>query len=204
MTAKLSVVLKADDKIVIESDDAKIWQVAMNLILGGDSTQIVAASEVAHTGPAVREATAPHRPNSDPLTRFAQSLGVSNEVVEGALSPSIEAPYLHLNAHNWEAFKKGNPKRGTGAITPIQAAATLLALWFREAKIDVPLKRVLADAVLSTINITDTNADRGLKNADWLQKRAGGFFVLNPAEISQAQKIARAFCEKRGVEKSPE
>jgi hypothetical protein len=127
----------------------------------------------------------------------ARRLGSTVDVIKGSLSPSKEPPYLDLNSHNWEAFKKNFPKRGPGAVSPIGLAGTALALWIREAKLDVSVTQTLAAAVLDTIDIKDPNPSRGIKNTKWLQARAGGAIIVNPAEISKAQVIVGAYCSKK-------
>jgi hypothetical protein len=87
------------------------------------------------------------------------------------------------------------PKTGATAITPIAASATLLALWFREAGLGNATQSQ-AQAVLDTIGIRDQNPSRGIKNSDWLQRRARGQIVLNPAAISKATLLAKCFCSK--------
>jgi hypothetical protein len=107
----------------------------------------------------------------------------------------MEAPFMHLDPHCWEEMKKHVPQRGSIAIAPIVAAATLLALWFRAASLG-NLTQAQAKQVLGTIHLTDPNASRSLKNTSWLQGRPGGQIVLNPAEISKAVKLAKCFCTK--------
>jgi hypothetical protein len=190
MAAKLTLILKADDIIVAESDDVRLWRRVLGLIQGGGPQD---------------EGTPLHEDedeNADKESlRFAKSLGISTDVLEGALSPSKEAPYLQLNHHHWEAFKKNFPSRGKGALNPTGLAATLLVLWFKEAKIDIAVAQALAAGVLKTINVSDGNPSRGINNTQWLKARGGGTITINPAEISKAQAAATAFCEKRTFER---
>lgn len=193
MAAKLTLVLKADDTIVAESEDVRLWRRVLGLVQGTDSLD-----EEVHSGK--DEERVDDADADKDVLRFAKSLGVSVDVLEGAISPSKEAPYFNLNHHHWEAFKKNFPPRGRGALNPTGLAATLLLLWFKEAKIDVAVTQALAAAVLKTISVSDGNPSRGIKNTQWLKARGGGTIAINPAEISKAQAAVTAFCEKKAVE----
>ena len=129
------------------------------------------------------------------LKELAQHLSVGPATVQGACSPTKTAPYMQLDLHCWEIMKKQLPQRGPTAVSPIVAAATLLALWFQRAGLGNPTQ-AQAKQVLATINLTDPNASRSIQNTSWLQGRAGGQIVLNPAEISKAIKLAKCFCSK--------
>lgn len=201
--AKLTVVLKADDAIVAQSEDAELWQQLLGVIQRGEKLAVPARGG---DGGGRGEDMSRRRDSDDfdsgggadvAVQKFARSLNVSVAELEGALAPSREAPYLHLNEHNWEAFKKNVPPRGAAAISSAGLAGTMLALWIREAKLDVPATQALAAQVLGTIHQRDPNASRSINNTRWLQARAGGSFVVNPAEISRAQEVVRAFCQKR-------
>lgn len=199
--AKLSVVLKADEKVVAQSDDAALWQRVFGVIHGTSNIELVGSviSGKREHGDQ-QEETGEIPPIDKVVARFAKSLGLTEAVVQGALSPSMEAPYLQLAPHNWEAFKKNIPKRGTGSISHIGFAGTALALWIKEAKVEVPATQALATKVLDTIGARDPNPSRGIKNTVWLLPRAGGTILVNPAEISQAQKIVKAYCLKKPVD----
>lgn len=191
--AKLTVVLKADSTVVAESDDAALWQYVLAAIQEGTVVPLKP-----------QERQQPHNltatPNSDgdkAVANFAKVLNVSIEAVVGALAPSREPPYLHLDAHCWAQMKKSTPNRGQGALTATGLAGTLLALWFKEAKMDVQPTQALVADVLKTINVRDPNASRGIKNTKWLQGRSGGAIVINAAEITKAIEIARSFCLKQ-------
>jgi hypothetical protein len=193
--AKLSVVLKADETVVAESDDPLLWQHLLGVIQRGekfDSPKDLGASSRTPQTDNGFEGNADHG-----LQRFARTLGLGVDVVEGALTPTREAPYLHLNPHNWEAFKKAVPARGATSVSAAALAGTMLALWIREAKLDVAATQALTAQVLATIGQRDPNAHRGINNTKWLQARAGGSFIVNPAEISKAVELTRSFCSKR-------
>lgn len=193
--AKLTVILKADEVVVAEVEDPVLWQHALTVIHGGKpeprtNLGVVGAAEK------------PQKPNGagaaegeGPLGIMAEQLGLEPAVLQGACSPQAEAPYMHLDAHCWEEMKQQLPSRGALAVAPIVAATTLLALWFQKASLGNPTQ-AQAKAVLATINISDPNASRSIQNASWLQSRAGGQVVLNPAEISKAVKLAKCFCSK--------
>lgn len=203
-TAKLSVVLKADETVVAESDDPVLWQHLLGVIQRGEKFDPAKDSNLggnrgAGGGGSGNGSGQPSNDTSgdQSLERFARTLGLSPDIVEGALSPSKEPPYLHLNAHNWEAFKKAVPARGAMALAPAAIAGTMLALWVREGRLDVQATQALSAQVLQTIGQRDPNAHRSINNTKWLQARTGGSFIVNPAEISKAVEITRAFCTKR-------
>ncbi len=196
--AKLTVTLKADDVLVAESEDPVLWQRLLGVIQTGakfeDRTSAPQAPAPAHEE---------HSVDADPaVLRFAKALNVPIAEIEGALSPSKDAPYITLNMHNWEAFKKAVPSRGADAVSPIGLAGTMLALWIKEAKLEAPPTQALALQVLATINLRDPNASRGIKNTKWLMARPGGVITINPAQVSKAVEVARSFClmRKPGIE----
>jgi hypothetical protein len=200
--AKLTLLLKADETIVAEIEDAVLWHRVLGIINQGDSKD---SSKSAGLDPLN---SAPLENNASPgaqdaISKFSKRLGLSSDVVVGALAPSTEPPYLELNSHNWEAFKKVCPARGPGAVSAIGLAGTALALWLKDARLEVPATQALATAVLDTISIKDPNASRGIKNSKWLQGRSGGTIIVNPAEISKAQEIVRAYCLKKAPSVEP-
>jgi len=197
--AALTVVLMADKTVVAESEDPILWQrilAAINKPADGQQKDEISdlPDNLTTDSPTQRSG----KPK-DAVERFAQSIGVTHAEVVGALAPSLEAPYLHLDAHCWAAMKKTLGQRGGQSISPIGLASTVLCLWFKEAGIDPAVTQNLALGVLSAINITDKNPSRGVKNTRWLQSRPGGVVVVNPAEISRAHEVAASFCTKSWV-----
>lgn len=190
--AKLTVILKADSTVVAESDDTSLWQRVLAVIQGGAPPAVISSKE---------KVDLPDDLDTDgsdkAITTFAKSLNVSVETITGALAPSREAPYLHLDHHCWAQMKKASPARGPGSLSASGLAGTLLALWFKEAKMDIQPTQALAADVLNTINVKDPNPSRGIKNTKWLQGRGGGVVVINAAEITRAIDIARSFCTKQ-------
>jgi len=194
--ATLTVILKANDVVVAEVEDATLWQRVLTVIHGGKLDLAVEPSARGSGESGSLPSTNVGRAGStNPVDLLAQQLGVDRAFVEGACSPSAEAPHMHLDLHCWEEMKRQLPSRGPTSLSPILASATLLALWFHKAGLGNPTQ-AQAKAVLATINITDPNASRSIQNATWLQSRAGGQVLLNPAEISKAVKLARCFCSK--------
>lgn len=196
--AKLTVILKADETVVAEIENADLWQRILALINKG--------AKDGHTDLApddAREQESLRGEDGDgdgsfgaSVGRFAKSLGIQAEYVISALSPSSMSPYLTLDHHAWAAMKKGVPNRGPGSLSTTGLAATLLALWFKEARLNISVTQAMAAAVLQSVNVVDKNPSRGIKNSKWLQPRAGGIILLNAAEISNAQKLAASFCTK--------
>jgi hypothetical protein len=188
VTAKLKVILKANDVEVAESEDPTLWQKVFAALTSGSGDSLT-------TQPTVLAKTLTGIDSSDrddPIGRFAVMIGVETAQVVGACNPSKATPFLELNAHCWEAMKRALPQRGPGSLAAIQLSATLLGLWFQCAGLGTP-NSGQAQGVLGTINQRDNNAARGMGTAEWLQKRAGGAFNINPAQMSRAIAIAKSF-----------
>jgi hypothetical protein len=200
LKARLCVVLKADDVVVAEAEDALLWQRVLKAINSG-------STDLGDAAPSQRRAAAPDGGEPPTVTtedssdsdsmigKLARQLGVGENIVAGACDPTIAEPYLHLDMHNWSAVKTQLPPRGASALSPIVVASTLLALWFRAANQGNPTQ-AHAHRVLATINVQDKNATRGLKAAPWLQTRSGGQVVINAAQIERAVLLAKCFCLK--------
>lgn len=194
--ALLKVILKADETVVAEIDDPILWQRVL-AIANGTSQGTNSLKDLDEPDPRGNARESEEEGDDESVARFAKSLEISVADLNGALEPSREAPYLHLNSHNWEAFKRNFPVRGNGAVSPIGLVGTALALWLKIAKIEIAATQALALGALATIGVHDKNASRGISNTRWLQARSGGTIIVNPAEISRAQEIVRAFCLKR-------
>lgn len=192
--ATLKIILMANETEVAESDDPMLWQKVLGAINGGTISKLDIEKQ---TNGNLTQDQNEIDASDDPIVKFAKTLNVSVPELKGALSPSSEAPYLHLDHHCWEQMKKSTPSRGPGALSPVPVAATLLALWLKEANLDVQPTQALALAVLRTIGVQDRNPGRGITNSDWLQARAGGQIVINAAQYGKAIKIARSFCTKK-------
>jgi len=184
--AALRLVLMADDTVVAESEDAGLWQKVLVAVNGGQTVAPLAGPQ-------------PEAPGLDGdvfVVQFAQEIGVEPAQLRGACDPRTEAPYLNLDTRSWEALKRNTPARGRGAVSPMALAATMLALWFRAAKLGTPTQ-AQARAVLGTLGVEDKNPSRAIRLSDWLQARPGGVIALNPAQITHATQVARAFCLKQ-------
>ena len=193
--AKLKVILKADETTVAEIEDPILWGKVLAAI-NAPKGEGVEAAPTAGIGESFTGNDDQAKPAGNAVTRFARSIGVTVAEVQGALDPVGEAPYLTLNKHCWEAMVKALPKRGPGSITPIGLAGTLLALWLEAEGSKTTATQALAGTVLGTINMSDKNPSRGIRNTKWLMPRSGGVIVINPAETSKAQEIAKFFCTK--------
>lgn len=189
--AKLIVVLKADETIVAEVENPLLWQKVLVAIHDNKQEITIQNSEE----PDLNKLNDVKEKNGGPLFSLAKKINVSESILEGAISPISDTPYLHLDRHCWEAMKKSIPLRGKGAIGATAMAATLLCLWLNELRLGAPTQSQ-ALAVLRTIGVVDKNASRGIKSTSWLQSRPGGTIIINPAEISLANEIARSFCTK--------
>lgn len=203
--ATLKIVLQANDTVVAESDSSELWQRVLIAINSSDPRKFEAegsadrnseGNEMISCDGSSKDKASSDTATADALViRFAKSLGVTPEQVEGACSPSKEAPYLTLDMHCWNSFKDQTPARGRGSLSPLVIAATLLSLWKQEARLG-NATQAEAQKVLETINLNDKNPTRAIQSADWLQGRPGGVVVINPARIKRAVSIGRAFCKE--------
>lgn len=197
--AKLSVVLKADDVEVAASEDGELWQQVLQAITGGrplsapNPSQAVGSAKADDVRSSLRVGDDP--PRTDPLSRMAAAAGIEPNLLQGACNPTTDAPFIALDAHRYESMRKALPERGPKAIANIAIAGTLLAVWFHYSS-QGNVTQAQAQAVLESLGKRDSNAPRGIRNADWLQPRSGGQFAVNPAEISKALIICRCFCTK--------
>ena len=196
---KLRTALYAGEVLVAESEDPELWHRTLSTVTGVSAP--VKQKDSANGGvesTAASYSTPDDTKSDDPVRKFAASLGIKPEMVVGACDPSTSEPYLHLDHHTWEAFRDNHPVRGTNAVSPAALSATLLTLWFKAADMGEPTMS-LVNTVLGTIGIRDKNPTRGVKNCEWVQDRSGRL-VLNPAKISKAEAVARAFCTQQALD----
>lgn len=194
LKAKLHVKLLADDVVVAESNDEHLWRRVLAAIQGVGTRQDPDDGKEEEIGESKEQARRP----SGGVKAFAKELGISVDELEGACAPGNEPPYLHLDVHCWEEFKKNTPSRGRNSVAAISLAATLLALWFKHAGIEGRSTQTQAKAVLDTIGLTEPNPSRSIKNAEWLQSRGGGI-LINPARQSRAIAVAKAYCTRKPI-----
>lgn len=196
--ARLRLTLTADDVVVAESDDTRIWQAAFQAIQGANVEQVLG------TGESDQDAGIDWVPEEEraAILALANDLGIELPGLLSACHPRMIAPYIFPNKHHWEAFKHQTAERGRTAVSNAVLAITLLLLWGEK----IHLERVaLRDgmAVLRTIAARDDHASRAVENCPWLQKTSGRI-VLNPEKISRAIAVARAFCTQTAPEWSEE
>ena len=193
--ARLTIELKADEVAVAESHDPVLWQQVL--------AAISAAGDPEKTGPE-KLGSEPSRKLDNlvqlahigapsPVAALSKELGVTVEKLSGAISPSENAPYLHLDVHVWAAWARNYPTRGPTSISNTALAATLLVLWFRKANLGTATVEQ-AQAVLQTAHVIGTNPIRSVRNCKWLQLRGENQILVNPAKVGQAVELARAFC----------
>lgn len=189
--ARLKLILKADDVTVAESEDPQIWKAAFEAIQTGlEGIGLRRPDEELSEWVPEEERVA--------IRSFAAELGIAVKDVLAACHPRTMPPYLFLNRHHWEAFKRQTPERGRNAVSNAVLAMTLLLLWAEKINID---RIALRDgmAVLRAISAVDEHASRAIENCTWLQRSAGRV-VINPDEISKAIAVARAFCLQQAPE----
>jgi hypothetical protein len=135
-----------------------------------------------------------HARNKRQLKVYAKEIGVTVEELVGALAPGSESPFIYLDERCWEALKRNTPNRGPGSVSPAVLVATALVTWAKHQTVgDVTLQAVRA--VMTAANLDDPNASRSINNSNWLQLR-NGRVVLNPAQLSVADRLLKAFCRK--------
>lgn len=200
VTAKLKVQLSAGDVVVAESEDPRLWRRILTAIQDSSESN----SEVLPGGgPGIGVEIEEEERGSGGkgVAAFASALGVKVSEAKGACDPTTEPPFVHLDPKCWEAFKKNTPARGPKAVAAAQLAGTLLCLWFKSGGISGRPTQAQALDVLDGIGVVDRNASRAIKNCTWLQSRSDGI-QLNPAEMTQAERVARAFITKSKIESS--
>ena len=203
--ASLKIVLKADDVVVAESDDAELWQHVFSKMtqqvesqsgsgeVPGEDKRQQEASPLFSAPQHSAESGATSEEDLDQMTKsFAETLDLDQEKVRGACDPNSEPPYIRLDKHYWQDFKNELPSRGTNAIPSIVIAASILVLWMDEIGRGNPTLDEAQD-VLRTIDTRDRNPGRGIENCKWLRKR-NGEITLNPERTSMAAAVARAYC----------
>lgn len=194
--ARLMLVLTADNVVVAESDDPKIWQAAFQAIQGANIDHVLG------TKPMDQKEDIDWVPEEErsAILALASDLAVEPQVLLSACHPRMIAPYIFLNKRYWEAFKHQTAERGRTAVSNAVLALTLLLLWGEK----INLERVaLRDgmSVLKAISARDEHASRAVENCPWLQKTMGKI-VLNPDHISRAIAVAQAFCTQSPLDLS--
>ncbi|MFW5804293.1 MAG: hypothetical protein ACOCWG_03570 [bacterium] len=186
--ANLKIILKADDTIVAESDDPILWQKIL-ISINSNNDQIEEFSDTNN-----KESKELYS-NDDLIKSFANYLEIPIENVNAAISPTIEAPYIHIDKHYWEAIKKSLPARGATAIADVVIAGTILLVWKEYSKLGDTLTKDVTK-ILSDLNITAKNPTRSFQNSEWLQLRNNKLFI-NPVETSKAKNFVKSFCLKQ-------
>ncbi len=186
----LSVKLFAGEVLVDQSTDVALWQRVLLEIRG------VTPNDKPGGSPENGDSSESKRGNSS-LARFAKFVGVTADELRGGLDPSDEAPFISLDGRSWEALKRNTPTRGPGGVPPAVLAATALTAWQKHQPIGDVTLSIVRNA-MNTIDLDDPNAARALNNCDWLQIK-GGRVVLNPARLSSAARLLRAFCKRETI-----
>jgi len=192
--ARLKLILTADDVVIAESDDPKIWQAAFQAIQGANIEQVLGVKN-----PDQDEGIGwvPEEERVAILS-LSDELGIETRDLLSACHPRMIAPYIFPNKRYWEAFKHQTAERGRTAVSNAVLAMTLLLLWAEKIHLDrVTLRDGMA--VLRAISARDDHASRAVENCPWLQ-RTSGRIVLDPEKISRAIAIARAFCTRTAPE----
>lgn len=194
--ATLTTQLLANGVVIAESESQSLWYEILQAIQSG--SPLLAQAEVRKEKQHVHVPPPSNAPN-DRVSAFASELGVDRVQVEGGCSPSVDAPFIRLDRHHWEALRRNTGDRGPGTVAPVALAATLLVLWWKHAgRADAPTITEIPP-VLATIDLPVQNVRRSVQNCRWLQLRERAI-VLNPARTSAALALARAYCNQTPVE----
>lgn len=197
--ASLKVALYAGDVLVAESEDQNLWHRVLAAMQAPSAQSVEQKMQFAEGAASFAEEAENRTSGDAAIDKLAHLLKINVEHLIGACAPSKDAPYIHLDAQYWEIFKKNTPSRGPGSVSPTSLAATALCLWFKAAEIGTAPTVVQCQDVLETIGIRDRNAARAIGNTDWLQMRQQGVFI-NPAQMSRAIRLLRAYSIKTSVE----
>ena len=191
--AKLRVILMADAVTVAEVENPGLWQQVLGEIQGIGNPAVHQKSAFSANLDVCRsEQGSDPQSSSTAIDRFSHKLQIDRTQAEGAIAPTTDAPYLTLDIHCWEKMKKQVTGKGS-TVPALAVAATLLALWCREASLETP-SQSQAQAVLRTLGVQDKNASRAIRSVSWLQSRPGGQILINPAQNSKALLMAKCFC----------
>lgn len=191
---KLKVTLHANDIEVVSTTDASIWLSVMAKITGAKSPRVNDTDE----DEAERKVGNDERSkNTDspltPLAKFADELGVDIERLEAACNPSQVEPFIRLDHKCYESFKTAPGQKRT---PPTVLAATLLLLWNRQIAFGEVTTRLCAQ-VLNSIDVSDKNPSRSLKNCDFIQSKNDTNYKLNPIMLRKAEELALSYCNSR-------
>ena len=194
LKATLKIQLLANEVLVAESTDERLWQQVLAAMNNGSNDEQKITQTLTQDS-AMNQKNMP----STGIASLAHEIGLDEAVIMGACSPTTVAPFIHLDDHCWESLKKNTPTRGNHSVPPISLSATILCLWFKQIEQAGNPTQKQAQEVLGTIGLTDKNPSRGIKNCEWLQNREGGL-IINPARISQAKAIVRAYCLQKPID----
>jgi hypothetical protein len=183
----LTVKLFAGDTLVDQSTDVALWQRVLSEIRG-----LILSPPATDSLP--DQSRIEGQDSSLAIRAFAKSLSVTLEEILGSLDPTAEAPFIHLNSHDWEALRRNTPLKGPGAISSSVLAATALVLWQKHSAIgEITLQTVRA--TMNTIDLDDKNAARSIANCEWLQTKANRI-ALNPSRASAAVRLVKSYCRR--------
>jgi hypothetical protein len=193
--ARLRLILTADDVVVAESEDPRIWQAAFQVIQGGGIEQMLPSHETS----VEKEISWVPEEERAAILSLSRELGIGAQDLLSSCHPRMIAPYVFPNRHYWEAFKHLTAERGRTAVSNAVLAMTLLLLWAEKIHLERGVTLRDGMAVLRAIGARDEHASRAVENCPWLQ-RSSGRIILNPERISRATAVARAFCTQTAPE----
>jgi len=192
---KFKVSLIANGVEIVESNDFDFWQQCLLYLMNKTPMQADRDPSVLIETPSSIEET-----DKKSINIFAEEVGVAKDVVVGALDPTHSPPYLHIDIHCWETFKKNHPSRGPHSLSSFCICATLLALWFKFGDFSEKPSMKMVTLLLKKLDIKCDHPSAQLKQIKWLQKR-DSYYAVNPIEVSKAISLVKAFCLKEKFQK---
>lgn len=197
LKASLKVQLLANEVLIAESDDTALWQEILTSIQTGRSIKKIEDENPDSDTPDTSKGGSSGQ--GGPIKRFAADVGISEDEVFAACHPTGESPFITLDDHYWEMFKKNIPARGPKSVATIALPAALLSLWMKHARIESGPTIKQCKEVLATIHVEDKNVLRSIKNTEWLQRR-GDMLIVNPTMRSKAISLVKAYCTRQGLD----
>lgn len=181
-------VLYVDEKIVAESTDLTLWQKVLQSIKFKDSSEQISLNYEE----AFQENESINGKQESPIERFAKEVNVDISLINDAISPMTESPFIRLDMKTWENYKRKHFENKR-PLPDVVIVGTILALWKKSANLgEATQKEVIT--ILKQLNLNATNPSRSYKNCEWL-KYDDGKIILMASKYSLATKMLIEYCE---------
>lgn len=197
--AKLTIKLYADDKLIAEIENAALW----NRILSYDVDEPITLTQQGDTAGYMQVSENASADESELVgvvsiekslsAKIASDAGVSEDQVEGALSPECEDPFITIEHKNWSLYKKSLPAKGPKAYPDVVIAATLILICLRSTGTKEVSKKTVS-RVVNEMGGNIKNAHRSYVNCEWI-KVDSEKLKLNPSKFNEALDVFVAFVQ---------